>query len=240
MNNSDFGQDETGWSLKEQFALMCEYLNYTSRLECHLTYPHPEVPISFGVIVISLVLAFFGFLRAFIWSSYNYIITWVAVRTGLYSLWLGFCGRDISALSLMHKTADQVHELKEGVRRARRRKKAEEIRKRLQDEAETKRKKEAEEAETAKGGRVEDPPPNANGVATGWCSPRDWLRKRPRGRQQPLDAAVESEQELVNPTVPQQTGNPDAPSREHLGSRLVSRMLGRETENRGQKAEDQC
>jgi hypothetical protein len=189
------------------------------------------------------VLAFFGFLRAFIWSSYNYIITWVAVRTGLYSLWLGFCGRDISALSLMHKTADQVHELKEGVRRARRRKKAEETRKRLQEEAETKKKKEREdEAETARGGRVEDPPADANGVATGWCSPREWLRKRPRGRQQPLDAAVESEQDGEKPTVTQLTENrnPDAPARKPLGSRLVSRMLGRGAKNRGLKAEDQC
>ena len=141
----------------------------------------------------------------------------------------------------MHKTADQVHELKEGVRRARRRRKAEETRKRLQEEAETKKKKEREkEAETARGGRFEDPRADANGVASGWCSPREWLRKRPRGRQQPLDAAVESEQDVEKPTVPQKTGKPDAPAREPLGSRLFSRVLGRGAGNTGLNAEDQC
>lgn len=65
----------------------------------------------------TVVVAFSNFLRAIIWSASTYAATWLAVRTGLYNLWL--TGREEwHSQRLMLRTEQRVRALKEAVRRA--------------------------------------------------------------------------------------------------------------------------
>jgi len=86
--------------------------------------------------VISLIFAFHDFVRAFIWSIYTYAVTVIAVKTGLYGVWLEYGSNNLRSASLMRKTADTVNQLKEDVKKARRRKKTEELAAKRQKEAE--------------------------------------------------------------------------------------------------------
>ncbi|KAK0701938.1 hypothetical protein B0T26DRAFT_735298 [Lasiosphaeria miniovina] len=112
MNNSSFGDDH--WSLEDQFRLM--------------------FPISFGIVLISIVFAFYDFLRILVWSVYTYIITWITVRTGLYHIWLGYKG-DLGSASLQLNAEREVSMLKERARMARKRKNEEVVTKRVSDSA---------------------------------------------------------------------------------------------------------
>ncbi|KAK3291576.1 uncharacterized protein B0H64DRAFT_366930 [Chaetomium fimeti] len=105
MNNKDFGQDNTDWTVKNQFQLM--------------------FPISIGIVAVCLVVAFYPFLRAVIWSFYAYTTTLVVVKTGLYKKWLDF-NDGWRSTTLVQKTEEEVFLLRDEVRKARRRKKAEE------------------------------------------------------------------------------------------------------------------
>lgn len=101
MNNIDLSDNKNTWTLSDQLKLM--------------------FPISIGIMVVSLIFAFHGFVRAFIWSAYTYCITWLVVHTGLYGLWLKYGRKQLKSASLMRSAEDKVHQLKEEVRRAWRR-----------------------------------------------------------------------------------------------------------------------
>ncbi|KAK1751124.1 hypothetical protein QBC47DRAFT_351969 [Echria macrotheca] len=113
MNNSNFGSNQ--WSVEQQLQLM--------------------FPVSAGIIVISVVFAFYDFLRAIIWSAYTYIVTWIAVRTGIYSVWLEH-SENWKSLSLKQKAEKEVLKLKDEVRKARRKRKAQQMAKKRAEEEE--------------------------------------------------------------------------------------------------------
>ncbi|KAJ9148654.1 Ankyrin repeat protein [Pleurostoma richardsiae] len=97
MNNSEF-QDGSSWSLGEQLRLM--------------------LPISAGIILVTVILAFSNLLRAIIWSAYMYVTTHILVYTGLYWCWLAL--RDEwSSQTMMLRTEEKVAKMKEEVRRKR-------------------------------------------------------------------------------------------------------------------------
>ena len=73
--------------------------------------------------MLSLVFAFYDFLRAAIWSLWKYTVTWLAVRTGLYGVWVDHSG-DWRSETLMRKTAEEVLRLKESVKDVRERQSA--------------------------------------------------------------------------------------------------------------------
>ncbi|KAK4449050.1 hypothetical protein QBC34DRAFT_438485 [Podospora aff. communis PSN243] len=102
MNNVDLEGPGNTWTLRGQLELM--------------------FPIAIGITVASLFFAFFGYLRAFIWSTYTYMITLFVVKTGLYGLWLDYRGKYFRSATLMRTTTEKVHLLKEDVRKAKRRK----------------------------------------------------------------------------------------------------------------------
>ncbi|KAK3320394.1 hypothetical protein B0T19DRAFT_386982 [Cercophora scortea] len=95
MNNIDFGSGS--WTLNNQFKLM--------------------FPISVGIIVVSVVIAFSKYLRAVFWCAWRYLTTWLSVELGLYRAWLSLKG-DWQAETLIYKTEREMERLKEGVQRA--------------------------------------------------------------------------------------------------------------------------
>ncbi|KAK3680843.1 hypothetical protein B0T22DRAFT_434949 [Podospora appendiculata] len=95
MNNLDFGSGS--WTLGNQFKLM--------------------FPVSVGIIVVSVAVAFSKYLRAVFWCAWRYITTWLAVEFGLYRAWLSLKG-DWQAEALIYKTEREMERLKEGVQRA--------------------------------------------------------------------------------------------------------------------------
>ncbi|KAH6856111.1 hypothetical protein B0I37DRAFT_302218 [Chaetomium sp. MPI-CAGE-AT-0009] len=153
MNNKDFGQDNTDWTVKAQFRLM--------------------FPISFGIVAVCLVVAFYPLLRAIIWSVYAYTTTLVAVKIGLYKKWLDLSDRWRST-TLVQKTEEEIFLLKDEVRKARRRKKA-------QEKADERCKKgEEEDAERTD---AKDGPAGARSTGHYFLAWRGWFRGGPRLRK---------------------------------------------------------
>jgi len=116
MNNVDFSDKNNTWTLSDQFRLM--------------------FPISIGIMAASLIVAFHSFFRASIWSAYTYSVTWLAVHTGLYNLWLEYGNNEFRSTSLVRSTEDKVHQLKDDARKARKRKKAEKYARKLKEASE--------------------------------------------------------------------------------------------------------
>ncbi|KAK4197015.1 hypothetical protein QBC40DRAFT_286353 [Triangularia verruculosa] len=99
MNNYEFGGSDNLWSVYQQLIFI--------------------LPISFGVIILSVVIAFSNLLRASIWSIFKLITTSALVYTGLYRFWLTFSDEWCST-SMMQKTEKAVQDMKDEVRRMKR------------------------------------------------------------------------------------------------------------------------
>jgi len=71
--------------------------------------------------MVAVTLAFFGSLRTFIWAVYAYIITWLAVHTGLYRVC--FVHNDkLGSQTWIRRTEREVSKPNEEVKSARARK----------------------------------------------------------------------------------------------------------------------
>ncbi|KAK3370744.1 hypothetical protein B0T24DRAFT_299103 [Lasiosphaeria ovina] len=97
MNNIEFGSSGTDWTIAEQTKLM--------------------FPISFGIVLISVIVTFSSLLRAGVWSVYTYVATWLMVKLGLYRVWLTFSD-EWHAQRLMQKTEEEVRKMKDEIRKA--------------------------------------------------------------------------------------------------------------------------
>ncbi|KAK4175046.1 hypothetical protein QBC36DRAFT_332283 [Triangularia setosa] len=96
MNNYEFGGSDNLWSVYDQLEFI--------------------LPISFGVIFVSVVIAFSNLLRAFIWSLFKLVSTSFLIYSGLYRFWLTFSDEWCST-SMMQKTEKMVQDMKDKVRR---------------------------------------------------------------------------------------------------------------------------
>ncbi|KAK0718984.1 hypothetical protein B0T21DRAFT_374543 [Apiosordaria backusii] len=115
MNNYEFGGSDNPWSVWDQLEFI--------------------LPISFGVIFISVVVAFSNLLRAFIWSLFKLITTSVLVYSGLYRFWLTFSDEWCST-SMMQKTEKMVQDMKDEVRRVKKQRRNQRNQKRKKKEQE--------------------------------------------------------------------------------------------------------
>ncbi|KAK1773784.1 hypothetical protein QBC45DRAFT_455261 [Copromyces sp. CBS 386.78] len=101
MNNVEFtGQGPM--ALREQFRLM--------------------FPISFAIIISTIIIAFSKSLRGIVWSIYNYLSTAVVVHLGIYELWFAFRNQGRSPHEVFIRTMEmKVDQMKRDVERERRR-----------------------------------------------------------------------------------------------------------------------
>ncbi|KAK0638992.1 hypothetical protein B0T16DRAFT_235601 [Cercophora newfieldiana] len=187
MNNVDFEDDKNTWTLSEQLRLM--------------------FPISIGIMAVSLIFAFHGLFRASIWSAYTYAVTWVAVHTGLYHLWLEYGSKNFHSASLMRGTEEKVHELKEEVRKARRRKKAEEYARKLSKTADAEGEPKADEtvgvvfANGATNGAANGAPKTASIGSTQRSRWRKVWHRRRRGAAEKREDKTESGHQAATPIL---------------------------------------
>lgn len=137
---------------------------------------------------VTLILAFHGFFRAFMWSTWTYGVTWVAVHTGLYGLWLDYGSKKFRSVSLMRDTENKVNELKEEVRKAKRREKAKEIARELEKKA-----KEGEEG--GEGGEKSATDASGDTEAGLMAGVRTWWKEVRRSRK--VVPAMEREVEKI-------------------------------------------
>ncbi|EAA34321.3 hypothetical protein GE21DRAFT_3572 [Neurospora crassa] len=142
MNNWEF-TDSGPMHLGEQFKLMFS--------------------ISIGIIIATIVVAFSPLLRATVISFTKYIFTVVVVYSQLYRLWIAFQDEDESQ-SFMRKTELKVRQMKEEVRKA-------------------KRKRAAWRAELLHKQNNWDPPAPDNARATSATPNRSWLATNERSEQ---------------------------------------------------------
>ncbi|KAF9871184.1 hypothetical protein CkaCkLH20_11353 [Colletotrichum karsti] len=93
MNNSNIGDNQM--SFREQANYM--------------------FPISAGVILISIIFAFWRFPRTIFWSAYKVTETWLLVNTGLYGLWLYLVEKSqfFKIDVLLNKLEQNIEEMKE-------------------------------------------------------------------------------------------------------------------------------
>lgn len=115
-----------------------------------------SVPISAGIIYVTLLLAFSDFCRACLWWLWTYASTLVVVHTPLYSMWLTLRNH-WSSQALMKSAAENARKLKEEVRREKARRKIirrndDEEKKKNQKEEMEKKKEEEEKKETEQTG----------------------------------------------------------------------------------------
>ncbi|KAK0667680.1 hypothetical protein QBC41DRAFT_323498 [Cercophora samala] len=115
MNNYEFGGQDNPWSVYEQLKYI--------------------LPISFGVIFLSVVIAFSNLLRAFMWSLFKLITTWVLIYSRIYRFWLTFSDEWCST-SMMQKTEKMVQDMKDEVRRAKKQRRNRRSQKKKQKEQE--------------------------------------------------------------------------------------------------------
>ncbi len=76
------------------------------------------VLISFGIIVVTIIIAFSNILRDVIWSAWTYLIAWLLVKTSIYGLWLRVREK-YDSQSLVRETEKRVQKMKDEVRRRR-------------------------------------------------------------------------------------------------------------------------
>ncbi|KAK4159854.1 hypothetical protein QBC43DRAFT_373536 [Cladorrhinum sp. PSN259] len=106
MNNRDFGGPDNPWSVHEQFLYI--------------------IPISLGVIVLSVTVAFTELLPLVIafcnvlWSIFTYMTSWIIIKLHIYELWLA-AGEEWSSMRMRRQTEEAVREMKAEVKKARRR-----------------------------------------------------------------------------------------------------------------------
>jgi hypothetical protein len=109
------------------------------------------VPISFGIIFVTVVFAFSNLLRAIVLSLFTYTTVWILIKLGIYRLWLVF-REDWNSLAMMRKTEEVVRKMKEEVRKQVRKREA----KRNKDKSHKEKEKEREESKTMKSKACDD------------------------------------------------------------------------------------
>jgi hypothetical protein len=78
---------------------------------------HAPVPISLGVVLFSLCIAFSSLVRAVIHSGTSLGFYWLIVNTGIYRVWLTV-SETLEAQKLLRATEKRVDEMKQRVRQA--------------------------------------------------------------------------------------------------------------------------
>ena len=73
------------------------------------------VPASFGIILMTVTIAFSRFIRAIFWSVYKISSTWLIVRLQIYRLWLTHLKENWGTDMIVRKTEDAVRGMKEDV-----------------------------------------------------------------------------------------------------------------------------
>ncbi|CCC14530.1 unnamed protein product [Sordaria macrospora k-hell] len=80
------------------------------------------LPISFAIIISTIIIAFSKSLRGIVWSIYNYLSTAVVVHLGIYELWFAFRNQGRSPHEMFIRTMEmKVDQMKRDVERERRR-----------------------------------------------------------------------------------------------------------------------
>ncbi|KAM7210680.1 hypothetical protein V8F06_013941 [Rhypophila decipiens] len=97
MNNIEFGSDGTSWTMGAQTKLI--------------------VLVSFGIVLMSVILAFSNLLRAIIWSGWRITSMCIITTLPIYKHWLSWSD-DWRGTSLMKRTEEKANKWKEDVRRA--------------------------------------------------------------------------------------------------------------------------
>lgn len=69
-----------------------------------------SVPISIGLIIIVLVLAYSGFVRTLVWLAYRYLVTFMVVKTPIYDR--VYLSLDWGSTSLTRKVEEKVRDMK--------------------------------------------------------------------------------------------------------------------------------